>query len=64
MSKSSHAKHEHKTHTTHDPVMDELVAMEGDTFAKRHKTLIWVVIIIAFVMLPIVFGALALLHAL
>lgn len=64
MSKTSHAKHEHKNHQQRDPVMDELVAMEDDTFAKRHKTLIWVVIIGMFVMLPIVFGALALLHAL
>ncbi len=61
MSKTSHAKHEHKVH--HDPVVDELVPMEDDTFAKRHKTLIWVIIIGLVVMLPIVFGALALLHA-
>jgi hypothetical protein len=62
MSTRSHAKHEHKHQ--YDPVMDELEAMEADSFAKRHKTLIWVVIIGAFVMLPVVFGVLALLGAL
>lgn len=64
MSKTSHAKHEHITKQQHDPVMDELVAMEDDNFTKRHKTLIWVVIIAMFVMLPIVFAALSLLRVL
>jgi len=64
MSKTSHSKHEHKSHQQPDPVMEELEAMEDDSFAKHHKTLIWVVIIGAFVMLPVVFGLLALLGAL
>ena len=63
MSKTSHAKHEQKEQQ-HDPVMDELEALEADSFAKRHKTLIWFVIIGAFVLLPVVFGVFALLGAL
>lgn len=61
MSKTSHTRHENKEHTQND-AMKELEAMEQNTFAHQHKTLIWLVIIGLFIMLPIVFGALALLR--
>ena len=62
MSKTSHARHEHEQ-TTNPNAHAELEAMEANSFAHRHKTLIWVVIIGMFVMFPIVFGILAVLNA-
>ncbi len=62
MSRTSHARHEHEQ-TANPNAHAELEAMEGNSFAHRHKALIWVVIIGMFVMFPIVFGILAVLNA-
>ncbi len=63
MSKTSHARHEHESNYNPN-AHAELEAMEADSFAHRHKTLIWVVIIGMVILLPIVFGVLAVLNAL
>lgn len=64
MSRTSHARHEHEK--ADSPTLDaheELEIMQANSFAHRHKKLIWTVIIGMVILFPLVFGALAVLNA-
>lgn len=61
MSKTSHAKHEHKAHAQHEHQLSVESAPDED-FSKHHKALIWVAVIVLIVALPILFAALTLLR--
>ncbi len=63
MSISSHKKHEAKVAHTHADKLENQSEAASSPSPNRQK-LIWAIIIVAAIMLPIVFGALAVLRVL